>query len=263
MADLGGAFAQTGAAGIFKRTSPGVKVVAATLFSFTSAILTSWLAGLAALVIGLALVPLSGMRFRKMLGRLVVVNTFVFFLWPVLVFFGQGPWITLGFLDLSEPGLSLAVLITLKSNAIILAFTALVGTMRPHTLGYGLKQLKVPDKLCQLFMFTYRYVHVINEEYIRLKIAAKMRCFKPGTNIHTYRTYAYMVGMLLVKSWDRAIRIRQAMLLRGFTGTYHTLNKPEKSSRDGIMAASFVVICIILIFLNFSGSSWIKQALSS
>jgi cobalt/nickel transport system permease protein len=40
----------------------------------------------------------------------------------------------------------------------------------------------------------------------------------PATNIHTYRTYGYLFGMTLVRSWNRAIRVHQAMLLRGFNG---------------------------------------------
>jgi len=83
--------------------------------------------------------------------------------------------------------------------------------------------LGIPDKMVQLFFFTYRYIHVIYEEYQRLLRALKIRGFRARSNLHTYRTYAYLVGMLLVKSYERAERVREAMLCRGFKGRFYTL----------------------------------------
>ena len=48
-----------------------------------------------------------------------------------------------------------------------------------------------------LFFFSFRYIHVSHSEYHRLDNAMKIRSFKPRTDIHTYRSYAYLVGMLL------------------------------------------------------------------
>ena len=52
----------------------------------------------------------------------------------------------------------------------------------------------------------------------------KVRCFQPGLNRHTYRTVGYLVGMLLVRSFDRSERILSAMLCRGFAGRYYVLD---------------------------------------
>ena len=81
----------------------------------------------------------------------------------------------------------------------------------------------MPTKLCLLLLFSYRYIFVIHQEYLRLVRAARLRCFKAGTNLHTYRTTGYLFGMTLVKSHHRAHRVRQAMVLRGFQGQFHSL----------------------------------------
>jgi cobalt/nickel transport system permease protein len=60
---------------------------------------------------------------------------------------------------------------------------------------------------------------------MRLISALKVRGFRPGTNLHTYKTFAYLVGMLLVRSAERAERVHNAMLCRGFRGRLYSLNQ--------------------------------------
>ena len=59
-----------------------------------------------------------------------------------------------------------------------------------------------------------------------------MRCFVPATTLHTYRTYGYMFGMTLVRSWNRATRVHQAMLLRGFDGRLIPLEQQTVGRSD-------------------------------
>ena len=102
----------------------------------------------------------------------------------------------IGSFSIYRPGVILAAQITLKSNAILLAFIALIATMSLATIGHALHRMGVPEKIVQLLLMTYRYVFVIEQEYQRLIRAAKIRGFRPGTNANTYRTYSHVIGML-------------------------------------------------------------------
>jgi cobalt/nickel transport system permease protein len=82
-------------------------------------------------------------------------------------------------------------------------------------------------------------------EYRRLIKAVKIRGFHPGNNLHTYRTYAYLVGMLLVKSYERAERVRAAMLCRGFRGKFYDLREFELRTTD--------IIVMFLMLIGISG----------
>ena len=84
---------------------------------------------------------------------------------------------------------------------------------------------------------TYRYVFVIEQEYQRLLKAVKIRNFQPKTNMHTYRTYAYLVGMLFVRASARAERVHHAMLCRGFKGKFYCLYDFSVSRLDLIWSA--------------------------
>jgi cobalt/nickel transport system permease protein len=144
----------------------------------------------------------------------------------------------------TKEGLLLSARITLKSNAILLALIALMATQSVGTLGHALNRLKAPGKLVYLLLITYRYVFVLEQEYLRLVRAARVRCFTPQTRIHTYRTYAYLIGMLFVRAAARAERVHQAMICRGFSGRFHSL---KEFSFTGVDFAWAAIIGIVLL----------------
>jgi cobalt/nickel transport system permease protein len=224
---------------------PRMKLITAFTYAAVVALSSGFPALLAALAVSLVLIVIARLPMRKVLYRLVVVNGLILFLWIFLPFTYQGEaWFAFGPLQASREGIVFAIQITLKCNAILLALIALVATMPVATLGHAMGRLRVPDILIQLFLFTYRYIHVIFQEYDRLRNAMKARGFVPRTNTHTYRSYAYLMGMLLVRSYDRAERIHKAMLCRGFRGKYHTLS--QFSVTRGDVAYLMIMVSVIL-----------------
>jgi cobalt/nickel transport system permease protein len=142
--------------------------------------------------------------------------------------------------------------ITLKSNAILLAFIALCATMSLVTLGHALHRLGLPDKIVHLLLMTYRYIFVIEEEYLRLMRAAKIRGFRPGTAVNTYRTFAYVIGMLFVRSAARAERVHQAMLCRGFKGKFYSLQEFKTAKAGWLFSIIMTAIIMALIIVELS-----------
>jgi len=208
------------------KLDPRVKIIVAILYSIVVAVSSNFSALLPALGISVFLVVLSTLSIRKVLYRLLLVNGLIIFLWVFLPFtYKGGSLFTIGPLVGTKEGVLYASQITVKCNAILLVMIAMLSTTPISTLGHAMGQLYFPDKIIHLFLFTYRYIHVIFQEYNRLINAMRIRGFKPQTNLHTYRSYAYLVGMLLVRSYDRAERIHKAMLCRGFHGKYYTLSR--------------------------------------
>lgn len=143
-----------------------------------------------------------------------------------------------------------ATVITLKSNAILLAITTLVSTTEIITLGQALHQLKLPTKLIHLLLFTVRYIAVFYQEYQRLTQAMTIRGFQPHFNRHTYRSLAYLIGMLLVKSLDRAERILAAMKCRGFHGQFYSPQTYSLQSPDKIFSLLAILGGLSLLTLE-------------
>ena len=108
--------------------------------------------------------------------------------------------------------------------------------------------------MVHLFFFCFRYIHVIHQEYQRLTKAMKIRGFKPRTNLHTYRAYAYLVGMLLVRSFDRSRRIVAAMKCRGFNGPFYILHHYQMKRYDYVVAASSLAFSVALLAMGWFAS---------
>lgn len=230
---------------------PRAKIVVALIYSFAVALNNSLAATAAAMLFPIYLAAAARLNLQKLLIRLAVVNGFVLFLWFFLPFTFPGePIYSVGPLTIHREGVFYALLLTIKSNAIVLAMIALLGTSRVFTLVHALSHLGVPDKIVHLFFFCYRYVHVIHDEYHRLVNAMKIRGFKPRTNIHTYRTYAYLVGMLLVRSFDRSHRVLAAMKCRGFKGKFYILHHYEMKKSDFVLAATSLAISGTLLVVR-------------
>jgi cobalt/nickel transport system permease protein len=233
------------------KLDPRVKIICAFVFS-TVVALNHWISAAAvAIIFPLVLIVAARINIGRVLSRLAVVNTFVLFLWFFLPFTFPGEVIySVGPLEIHHEGLLYALLITMKSNAIVLMVIALLGTSPIFSLVHALSHMGVPDKLVHIFFFCFRYVHVVHEEYHRLATAMKIRGFKPRSDIHTYRAYAYLVGMILVRSFDRSRRILAAMKCRGFRGKFYILHHYEMKRCDYLLAISSVAFSAALLVVK-------------
>jgi cobalt/nickel transport system permease protein len=235
------------------RTDPSLRLAAAAAYSVVVALCMEFPALLAALAVSLVLLGFARLRLREVLRRLLIINGLVVFLWVMVPFTFPGETLfRLGPLQASREGVLAAAQITLKSNAIMLVFIALVATMPFASLGHALHRLRVPDKIVHLLLMTYRYVFVLEQEYHRLTRAARLRGFRPGTNLHTYRTYAYLVGMLFVRASERAERVRRAMICRGFKRRFHSLQefKAGPGNRIFLLVMSAAILGIAALELH-------------
>ncbi|NWF75181.1 MAG: cobalt ECF transporter T component CbiQ [Nitrospirae bacterium] len=238
---------------IFHKLDPRVKFISLMPYIFIIAVMKGLNGPIVALFISIIMIFITRIDLKKIISRLFVVNIFIVLLWVFIPFSYPGAVIfSLGPLDATREGLLFVLSMTLKANAIVLATIAILGTSEVFTLAHALVHLKVPLKLIYLFFFFYRYISVMHEEYSRLKKAIAVRAFKPKTNIHTYKTYAYLVGMLIVKSFDRSQRIYNAMLCRGFKGKFPIVSHFSLSDKDVFFGLLMFIITILIILISVS-----------
>ena len=237
---------------LLHKRDPKVKVIVATAFITVVAISNSFVVVTMALILAFVLMLLSRLEARQVLKRLLAANSFTLFLWLTLpLTYGGAEFLKFGPFTLSIEGIRLAGLITLKTNCIVLSLIALLGTSRIASLGHALEGLHFPKSLCFLLLFSYRYIFVIYQEYQKLNRAAALRCFTPATNIHTYRTYGYLFGMTLVRSWNRATRVHHAMLLRGFDGRLIPLEQQTVARTDIFFLVVALTITAIIALIPY------------
>lgn len=236
---------------ILCRLDPRVKLICVIAFSIVVALLHQMQVLIFAIFLTSVVVVLSGVPSMKLFHRMLVANVFIAILWLFLPFTMAGSHLfSVGPFEASKEGIRYAAMLTLRSNAIILVMIVLMATTSVTDIVHALTRLRVPGSVVSLFFFTYRYAHEIVREYTRIHNAMRIRCFTPGTNIHTYKSYAYLVGMLLVNSYERGRRIRAAMVCRGFTGTFPSFDSPRIRQYDIVTVAITALTLAGMVIFN-------------
>lgn len=235
------------AAGWLTRIEPRARILAALAFAVVTVACDQIAVLVAALGLAFGLLAASGLDRRRTLRRMAAMDTFILFMLVLLPFTVPGePVFSLWGWPASREGIGLAIRILLTANAVILALMALVGTLEPVSFGHALHHLKVPARLVHLMLFTIRYIDVLHQEYRRLRQAMKARGFRPKASTHVYRSFGYLVGMMLVRAMERSERILAAMKCRGFTGQLHFIDETVLTRRDWLFLASSGAVLLAL-----------------
>jgi cobalt/nickel transport system permease protein len=122
------------------------------------------------------------------------------------------------------------------------ATLALVAVTGLNPLLAAADKLGVPRVLTVQLMFFYRYLFVLANEALRVLRARSLRTVDDrGVKLAGFGS---LVGQMLLRTLDRAERIHQAMLARGFEGEIHLTTPLRFTVADGV----FVVLWSGLFF---------------
>ncbi len=106
--------------------------------------------------------------------------------------------------------------ILLRTTLTVSTALALVASTGMPALCNAATRLHVPAPLTLQLWLLYRYLFVLGAEASRMDTARRLRA---GPSAHaSLATWAALLGQLLLRSVDRAQRLHQAMLARGFAG---------------------------------------------
>ncbi len=158
------------------------------------------------------------------------------------------PGYRFGMLVIAYDGLELAAVLTLRGIAIGLLSYALLMTAPAARTFAAARSLGAPVVLVSVAQLAYRYLFVLMEEARQLRLMLRLRGFRAGTNVRTYRTYGSFVSLLLVRAGTRAEQVQAAMHCRGWTGGVLPAGAFRTTSGDvvGCLAVCAGVIGLIL-----------------
>ena len=137
-----------------------------------------------------------------------------------------------------------AAMLAAKALLSALASMLLVATTPVTDLANALERLHVPRMIVLVIQFVYRYLFVISEQAQHMRQAAASRHGK--AHGRTLEAAAGAIGVLFVRSWERADGIYAAMLARGFRGVLHPLNTPHFHAMDFTFLYLTVAVCVLI-----------------
>lgn len=174
------------------------------------------LSGIAAMVVYLLITGIwEEISVREAFGRI----------WPVLLLAGAvgiaNPfvdrkvcWEAGGFLV--TYGMVSMVTLMLKGVFSVMASYFLIMTVGMEGICSSLRILHVPREFVTILLLMHRYLIVLLKEAERMMQAYRLRA--PGQRGIHVKAWGAFAGQLLLRSVDRAQRVYESMLLRGYTG---------------------------------------------
>ena len=130
--------------------------------------------------------------------------------------FDRQPWLA-GNLQIAHGWLVLAAII-FKGSLTVTAALLLIAVTGMVRIASALSLLRFPRLLVTVLLLIYRYIAVLTGETARTGRAYSLRA--PGHPGVRFTAWGSLAGQLLLRSLDRSERIYQAMVLRGYNGTF-------------------------------------------
>ena len=181
------------------------------------------------------------------MGRVLMVTPFVFFVGIFNPLFDHTPLLHVNGLVITGGWLSFIVLLV-KFGFTVMAALILVATSGINEIGTALLSFKIPRVLVMQLLFMYRYLSVLMEETARSLRAYQLRGFE-GRGIHR-KAWGSLVGQLLLRTIDRAQRIYQAMLCRGFRGEIHLFRRKKAGIGDWVYMIGWTCFFLLVRWVN-------------
>jgi cobalt/nickel transport system permease protein len=196
----------------------------------------------------------SKLIFRQVVKRVFMLLPFVFIIAIVIPFVQEGDvcWsMKIGCLRLhvTHEGIWTFLNIVIKASlSLFLLVVASLTTVFSDFLK-GLEMFRVPHLLIMLMSFMYRYIYVLLEEARRLMRARSLRYYG-SRYVEQFRVVGYMIGVLFIRTYERAERIYNAMAVRGFTGEIMSVKRFRMSPLDFLFII-VIILCLICIVSGF------------
>ena len=142
---------------------------------------------------------------------------------------------------------ALAAVLIVRSYLSALAVVLLMKTTTLADIFRGLQSFGVPAVLVLVLQSLTRYLQVVVEQGMRMRRASLSRGGAPRSAGQRYSLWQRAGGALAVlfgKSYGRAERVHQAMLARGFQGTFIALRPNSLGWRDLVLASAAIAMSV-------------------
>ena len=229
------------------RLDPRVKLIATLLFLFTVISFSKYeiVALLPFFLYPVLLMTIGEIPFMFILKKVILVSPFAIFIGIFNPLLDSGQVFILNNLTISAGWLSFFS-IMLKFTLTVSTALLLVATTSFPGVCHALRQMGLPSLFVSQLLFLYRYIFVLMEETMRIVRARNMRSY--GQSGKGIRIFVRLVGILFIRTVERAERVYFAMLSRGFQGDMPTLKRSHIKASDLIFALSVTVFLYIFRF---------------
>ena len=189
----------------------------------------------------------------------ISVETMFRTIWPVLLLtavtgianplLDREVYVRFGDMTVSYGMVSMLTLM-IKGLFCVTASYILAVTAGIRQICHALRLLHIPKEIVTLIMLMHRYLMVLLKEVERMWQAYRLRA--PDQRGLRYKAWGSFVGLLLLRSMDRAQEVYESMKLRGFAGDMR-MSSLHSDKRMSILYVLLwgISFCVLRIFPVF------------
>lgn len=186
---------------------------------------------------------------KPLLGRLFIALPFTVFAGLSNMLVSREAVMLLGGVVITK-GMIVFVSILIKTLLTVSAVLILISTTSMNDLLYGMLYFHIPTILVMQITMTFRYLSVLLGEVSVMYHAYILRApLEKGIKLKDMGPF---LGQLIIRSFDRAERIYQAMKCRGFEGTFHFSKRNKVPGKQWLLLLFIGGIMLLLRLFNIS-----------
>ena len=233
------------------------KIIALFILIFSFAFVQKLILVIPMIGITVILYHLSNLPFSFWINRLRYPGFFILAVVIFLPFFsGDTILFQLGFLSIKEEGCLHLILLLSRFLCILTVTLVLFGTASFIRSFKAMRSLGISSIIIDMMLLTYRYLEELGDRLTSRQKAIKLRGFNPGKlNRRNLKTIAQLTGSLLTESYERSLRVYQAMILRGYH--YGKLKLSFSLYQSNLLSWSYtigvIMIAIIILWVEWFG----------
>lgn len=192
---------------------------------------------------------ISSIPIRIILQKLRYPSLVILFLVFILPFAGGGtPLINLGFATMTQEGLASSLLIAARFYSILILAMVFLGTTHVLVNIRAIQALGLPYIMADMALLVVRYLEVLGQDLRRMHRSMLMRGHQNKKfSQKNLQTMAWLMGSLLLRSYERAEGVYKAMRLRGYGQTEGRSMEFSATFLDvmGLVAVIGVTTCLV------------------
>ena len=195
------------------------------------------------------LMAFSETPYSILLKRFLIALPFCFFAGISNIIFDKASDFAVGGIIVSYGTVSFFVIL-FRAYLCVMAVLLLVSVTPFAEITNSMRRLRIPHIFVVMLEMTYRYISILFEEAHSMYIAYSLRnVSRKGINIKDMGSF---VGQLLLRSFDRADRVYNAMKCRGYA--LHVLPQGGRKLeiKDIIFCAITCLMCLTFRVININ-----------
>jgi cobalt/nickel transport system permease protein len=239
------------------RLDARIKLIAAIVTIFCIVFLTHWYLPLLFFGVCFGLVIYSRASLKVYLRRLLIPISLIAFIGVIMPFtygstiIARVPYLTL---PVYSQGIYFGVLVFTRCISAVSVLNLLILVTPLTTVMDSFSWFRVPAVIVDTTLLMFRYIGILSEESTRMYRAQASRCghSKSVGYFKKLSNYGNIAGSLLVRAFDRSVKVGNAMVSRGYTGKYNlfTIEKKKLPKKDSFVGALIIIASVSMVLVD-------------